>query len=532
MKKVAELKIDKMFTALENQFDHGHYQYECKGCHQRFATDWNIYANRMFPYQPRGSYVVCPYCKEIHRDMVGYGKANEYIPYKVTLKVITFKNAVELRVSYEGLAFTKNLFKRTFCDGKEIFRFDLKSGKSTFHVKLTKGKKVEWTVYPIEEGYIQAIERGSILRYFRRNCLANKTHRKGLIGVLRLVREYITNQLEKREKKRLETLYINGLGHDSGMFLLPLFNFANRIENPNGKNYERGRKFKSYITRLYTVEADSIFPKDWVSLLYERMEKGEDEVTALVRSMGLPDRAEVRKLVGEDYHCIGNLKKALALCENFHHGIRLHEAIEVNENTTDFLEILKGMYGEERMVRFAEHKMEYNFKDCRMLYFQLNEENRERLLREKVRSRDLHDWLSMVHKKQKHKNHPLNVPEHIRRRLCMQKDSLQFMVPKESFELLEMGHKLHNCVAGYGERMREGKVCIVAVTDDKGKYLACLEIMGDRIVQAKIDQNKGVKVNAKINQSILEWAKKANLKVETRDIEVMEQGEKKAKKAV
>ena len=179
---------------------------------------------------------------------------------------------------------------------------------------------------------------------------------------------------------------------------------------------------------------------------------------------------------------------------------------------------IKPIYGEEGIVRLAEKSEEYKLEDCVRLYNCLNNENIELLIKERVRIRDLHDWLSITHKKQQHKNVKFNVPEHVIRRLSMQMNGLSFSLPSESLELIKVGHDLHNCVASYSEDMANNKCWIVIITNDDGKRLACLEISENTLVQARINKNIRVKENRDINDVVMQWVKKANLAVKTKDI--------------
>jgi len=86
-------------------------------------------------------------------------------------------------------------------------------------------------------------------------------------------------------------------------------------------------------------------------------------------------------------------------------------------------------------------------------------------------------------------------------------------------KVIQFIHELHNCVASYGAAMKDNKKWVVLVADDKGKLAACLEVQGKKLVQAKIDTNKKVSTNPKLNAEILEWAKKAGLKIDTSDID-------------
>jgi hypothetical protein len=128
--------------------------------------------------------------------------------------------------------------------------------------------------------------------------------------------------------------------------------------------------------------------------------------------------------------------------------------------------------------------------------------------------------MALVHRRQTHLNLKFSVPEHIVKRLSMQTERLRFFLPKESLELLEAGTELHNCVASYGEAMKNNRKWVVLVADDRGKLAACLEVQGKKLVQAKIDMNKPVASDAKLNAEVIAWAKETNIEISTKDLKL------------
>ena len=135
------------------------------------------------------------------------------------------------------------------------------------------------------------------------------------------------------------------------------------------------------------------------------------------------------------------------------------------------------------------------------------------------------NWMSLRHKRQSHKNLKFDVPDHIIKRLSMQTDRLKFFMPKESMELLVAGHELNNCVASYGQAMKDNSKWIVLVADDNGKLAVCLEIKGNEVIQAKTNRNKPVSNDDKLNSDVVAWAKEANLEIKTSDIKVKDKKE-------
>lgn len=517
MKKLAEIKLKNMFTAYGSEISDGHVQYVCWSCFQRFVTDWNIRANNMNPWVARGSFVRCPYCGQLHDKFIGYGSLKEYIPYIIKLKVIAYKAAIELKVEYEANAFT-DLFQRKWCKGKETFRINF-TGESYFKKEVFfNSEEMESAVYPINQEFYSAIVNGSILRFLKHGSLALQTHRTELTHAVRVIRETVTKSLKTRFKDDLTSLYVNASSERSGMFLVPILSMVARIQKPEGKNIEPYTKFENKLTTLFMWKKSDDMPENWLELMLQYMNEGEDETGSILKIVGLPNKDGIRNMVKENIHSINNIKAALRICRNYDYAVRLAQAINISVTREEFLKEMLPIYREDGIVRMAERAKKFNLDDCARLYKLLNEENKGVVRAKGVRLRDLHDWMSLRHKTQDHKNQMFNVPEHVVRRLSMQMSGLSFSMPSESLELVKIGHDLHNCVASYSEDMLNNKSWIVVITNGEGKRLACLEIKQDTVVQAKINGNIGVRENREINGVVMQWVKKAKLAVKTEDI--------------
>ena len=68
-------------------------------------------------------------------------------------------------------------------------------------------------------------------------------------------------------------------------------------------------------------------------------------------------------------------------------------------------------------------------------------------------------------------------------------DGYSFRLPKDSYQLCEIGTALHNCVASYGERVAKEE-CTIVYAQKNGEYKICIEVRGKEIVQERIDRNE------------------------------------------
>jgi hypothetical protein len=119
-------------------------------------------------------------------------------------------------------------------------------------------------------------------------------------------------------------------------------------------------------------------------------------------------------------------------------------------------------------------------------------------------------------KKEKVKNKSIQQSD-IYKRLEATIDGYEFSVPKETHALVDIGTKLHNCVATYTDRVIKGAVAIVAVSKNN-ELQACIEVTprddGQAFVlihQAKLSCNQPVREDPVLNKAVIDWADKVKL---------------------
>lgn len=550
MATIAGVRFDRMFTAYGEDLGYlqsnglHHYQYYCNNCNQIFSAAWGRADN--FGWQERGYYFHCPHCKTEHQKHVAYIERGVIAPDKIRLTVREFKTVVTLEVFCDAVVFADYLHLRGR-RYRETFRFDIENQRATW--KCNAPRRLINAIIPDaedQEDLVQTAElelgnphkldilSASILRFFVGHSLANAFQKSAVNGILKVLRETVHRKLEARLGYKIPSMFVHS-GTCRGAMLVPIFNIAFRLACPDASN----------LPAVYREETQEIW-SFWISRMLDthgymdgvltRTRKGISYVSALAQAQGIPDKPAVRKLLAQAPFDSAMLKHAFTLCQNYDYAIKLYEGLrersylpgwpDSSEDTLTFFAAMKLVYGEAGIVRLATKWDELYTRDCIRLFHKLNKENQMAIFDEGVSLRDLHGWMSLRHLRQEHKNVRLNVPKHIARRLSMQRDRLKFFLPKESIQLLEAGHRLHNCVGSYWEDMHKNRLQIVLVADNIGKLIACLEIKGKTIVQARLDRNVEVKKNPEVNQAILEWARKAQLTIKTSDIEIPGESEK------
>lgn len=531
---IAAVEIPKMFTAYAEDMGYQknglhRFQYLCNKCDQVFMAAWGRKPGT-YPPVEFGSWFRCPNCGTMHGDSVAYIGKSVDVPDKVRLTVNEYKTSITFAVSCQTVKFVGDMEVREN-RYKENFKFDIEKQTVTFTRIPSYGDEKE--VLEIGDPFKLEVFERSILFFFQSFSLANQKQKKELNHILKILREAVHKKLEKQLGYKVASMYVSP-GRYHGIFLLPIFNIAFRVNCPDAPNLPVA--YRSENTEIEAFWRNNLITKyDFMKNIIEQTRKKTSFIKAMLSAHKLPDKPMLRRLVFETPFGVKLISKAFDLCDNYDCAISLYHGLAKLNDTRDFkliysfLKSMKQIYGEPGIVRLVNEQKELDFWDCKRLYEQLTDENKKLIETEKVKLADLHDWMSIKHKMQNHKNMRFEVPEHIIKRLSMQKHRLEFFLPKESMELLIAGHELHNCVASYGQAMKDNKKWIVLVADDKGKLAACLEIKENEIVQAKLDRNKPVAQNAELNSAILEWAKGANIQINTSDIKRPDKSKNKAK---
>lgn len=524
--KLDTLKINRMFSAYANVLQGRQVQYLCEKCSQQFSANWTVRANMFNPYVPRGSFVYCPYCGERHDRYIQHVNLGEEAPFVVELRTYAYKEKMVFKVKYQGFSYTgAYCFQRTW--GEEIFSFDFKKKKSTFSKIVTCGNAPINICLPIIPALYDEIISNSMLRYFNYQSLINGIARSSILNLLKTFRNLYKSKLDARLKIKAPSVYVNASGSPTGLLLIPLLNFAHRLLNADASNLlSRYRLHEKAVLPMLPAWANSV---EWVDGYVNGKMSGMDNLTLLIEAFGLPNLTVVRKILKEQVNDVAFLQAGFRFFKDENLAVRFAFALQVylrdtycSESTIPrmfaFIEELLTFYPAKDVVCLLEKAETYQFRDCIGLYKSLNEDNHKKLKEKRVRLRDLHDWMSIEHKKQGHVNVPLDIPEHIVKRLSMQADKLSFFVPQESIDLLKTGHVLKNCVASYEDRVKSGKCWIVVLTNNSGKYLACLRVENDQLKEAKLSGRSPVSDSLAINRVVLKWANEIGLMIDTNDV--------------
>ena len=131
----------------------------------------------------------------------------------------------------------------------------------------------------------------------------------------------------------------------------------------------------------------------------------------------------------------------------------------------------------------------------------------------------LHDFLSIEVAKQKDCERSFKISKDILNKYNISINNNTFQCINKLSKLKKIAYDMKNCSASYREKI-DNNLQLVAVNDKNNKSIALLEIENDILLQAKMPFNKRVLEEKSVNELIINFAKRLNLIIGTKDIYV------------
>lgn len=549
MKLLNEIRIPKMFTAIREMRHEGRPYLETKMCLHYCDNCQQVFSAIFSSYHPgncgwlkwRGDTYFCPSCgklngenfAEIHR----YTRDQEapYAPRNLTLSLQEYKEHVTVYVRGMGIGFADDGERAIFKPMKERFVFDAKKRTATFYG--ANGRCIELgNPYTMTD-----IIDHSLLGFLKKRSLAWKQNKSEIQMLLKDLREALSRKVKEFHGIELKAMSVPS-GSRHGLMLFPLMNLAWRLAAPDAANlsteFNGNDYYESYPEILKSAQdrfGDLRGPEK-IDITLKLTRKGLSFPQALCQAYELPDTKAVRKLLSvQGFMFAALLSRCLTTLQNYNYGLLTYKnfikgntyrgfrSIFTDARYAEFLSEVKQELSPKALFILIRDREKLNLYDTLYSYYKLNKENQSAFWGQKPTPEKMHDLAAELWNKQKNKDFNLDVPEHIVKRLEMQKDTIKFFVPGTSYELKAAGRELHNCVGTYGDRVLDGSRRIVLVSDDKGKLKVCLEIDKDNnLCQAKLANNKPVSADLILNDEVISWAKKAKLTIKTNDVKVEE----------
>ena len=524
-------------------------QYYCKCCGTSFIVSHQYRGGLYYGGQGYGDTLVyCPNCGHRHesfsrREQIFYFPPNDawntVAALSTQLAVIEQKTVVVLRAKTWTLTLEprqeddrrEDTAKR-FGVKTEEFRFDIKKRLTTFSV-LEGNHRSKVLSYEIGSPFDRRIFVDSLLAALQTDNLSEKVH-GGTSGILKTLRDTIRKKWKKIHGYDIGSLFV-GYGAIHGRLLFPIVNIAFRLVYPDARNLpawlnSSDTDFKQCCKNHLLLKGKVEPYSDFTAI-----RASKNTVQAIIGAFGLPDKPAVRRVLTEDFFAAPELAEIFKAADSEDSAMQLYDIMcEKRKRETnvwyhtlpditeayELLGLLKEHYPTRSVIAFLKRTGTGMISDTNRLFASLEKKRHAAFWAAKPKPKELHDRLVEALRAQREEGFALEVPEAIRRRFMMQMDSLKFFLPEHTKELIRASNELHNCVRTYDGKVASGECNIVFMADDKGKLTACLEVRHGALVQAKLKHNKPVAANAAVNKAVQEWAKKAKLKIKTRDVTV------------
>lgn len=493
----------------------------CVNCERAFSGVWDIKNNCGFGVF-QGDVFTCPYCGYQHvkqhqhvYTILDSREQSSPIPYNIELKTVKRKDKLDLEVRAKCVVMRKNPADSYIVNKKEIVRFNLKSRK-TFYI-LFCGQKIFKIseLSPFKSVGKDSIEtiKDTALNYLNDDSCIHGILRRELDKFIKDFRK----ELEANFKYKHHSSYIPTQAlYNLGAATNPLSNLIWRLSCPDAPN------IKNFKAALSPVRANAI------KRVMHLCAKGISYINAVKEVFDLPHWPSLNSVLMRY-----NVTQLFDLC----HILSFYDIPEYGKEIAElnfdgkrfqviagpcfasFLNDLKDAKGEKWMHETIKDWYDGDgyVNDMVWMYGYLTERNKKALWAKKLRRRDLHDTVMVIYNKQTHENIVFEYDDKSLN-LCGRLGGLQFLLPPDSDNLLELGKRMKNCVGSYKERVATGKVDIVAAFNRDMRPLICIEIDNGEIVQAKLACNKRVNEKAELNQLIIDYAAKKNLAINTSDV--------------
>ena len=496
-------------------------------CGHSFHCLWHFHGGLGAPVD-EGSGYYCPKCgKRLYRrdkdcSWIEVPESGQTIvPYSINLAAKEYKSYLDICIESTNVDAKSPIDVSTHTVRKYTLRFDFKTRETLYLQHGAFGRvSISHTLWPLNKTVNDTTRfcmKDTVFHYLNAESSIRYAERKKLDSFFKDVVDCFNRKLSEAAGYRIKSAYTPTSTQDyHGAFDYCFSNLVWRLKHPDARN-------------LTTEEIRSCpYNEDPIVKLAEGTGK---QYLQMVREVyRFPDLPGLNaRLAKCPIHFLRTLKKAWPIFHKIDNKyklldktlVQLKRSIGFYQSTESYLQslrIIRHTRGEAAAVKLLEREDVCNVQDCAHMWGLLTPQNKRKFIRAKIRSRDIHDYLTRLADKQQHANVRIKYKSLRDFPLTGKVDDLIFSLPPDTEQLANLGRAMHNCVGTYRDRVLSDKVRIIAAFKNR-KPVICIEIRNGAVAQAKLVNNQPVREDAKLNRALLAWAKSRKLIVETNDVQ-------------
>lgn len=496
-------------------------------CGHSFHCLWKFHGGLGAPVD-EGSGYYCPKCgKRLYRrnndcPWIEVPESKQsIIPYSINLEAREYKNCLDVYAETLNVDVKSPIDVSTHVIKKYTLRFDFKI-REVLYLQHGAFKRVDhsnaiWPLNKTVNDTTRFCMKDTVFHYLNAESSIRYAERKNLDSFFKDVVDCFNRKLSEATGYKIKSAYTPTSTQDyRGAFDYCFSNLAWRLKYPDARN-------------LTTEEIRACPHRD--DGIVKLVENTEKSYLAMVREVyRFPDTPGLNaRLAKCPIHFLRILRTAWPI---FHETdnkyklidkmlVQLKRSIGFYQSTESYLQslrIIRHNRGEAAAVKLMEREDSYNAQDCGHMWDLLTPQNKRKFIRAKIRSRDIHDYLTRLVDRQQHANVRIKYKSLRDFPLTGKVDDLIFSLPPDTEQLANLGRAMHNCVGTYRDRVLSDKVRIIAAFRNR-KPVICIEIRNGAVVQAKLVNNQPVREDAELNRALLTWAKSRKLTIETNDVQ-------------
>lgn len=494
-------------------------------CGHSFHCLWHFHGGLGAPVD-EGSGYYCPKCgKRLYRrdkdcSWIEVSESGQTIlPYNIRLEAREYKNYLDICIETLNVDAKSPIDVSTHTVRKYTLRFDFKTRETLYLQHGAFGRvSISHTLWPLNKtayDNTRLCMKDTVFRYLNAESSIRYAERKKLDSFFKNVVDCYNRKLSEAAGYKIKSAYIpTNTQNYHGAFDYCFSNFAWRLRYPDARNL--------------TTEEIRMCPyaDDPVMRLFDERKPYLQTAREIYRFPDMPGLNA--RLVKCPINFLNIIRTAWPILHEIDNKYKLLDALLQKRYDIGFyhsldsylrsLRIIRHTRGEAAAIRLVERENDYNLRDCGHMWDLLTPQNKRKFIRAKIRSRDIHDYLTRLADKQQHANVRIKYKSLRDFPLTGKVGDLIFSLPPDTEQLANLGRAMHNCVGTYRDRVLSDKVRIIAAFKNR-KPVICIEIQGAKVAQAKLVNNQPVREDAKLNRALLAWAKSRKLIVETNDVQ-------------